>query len=136
MKKYIFIIFTILTIVACDDPISNITVVNKTGYDIYCYPSNLYPDTSLTKISVSQLTSLNTYSILTHETKEIQAIAYCDQEIWDTYVKNDTLLVFVFEKNIVDSKPFDSIIKFNLVHSKYLYTFEELQKKMCVITVE
>jgi len=136
MKKLLIIIFVFFIISACDEPISKITIVNHTGYDIYCYPSTLYPDTSIAQISISRLTALSTYSVLAHQTKELGGAAYCDQNIWDGYVKKDTLIIFVFEKQIIDSKPFDTIIKYDLLHSKYLYTFEELQAKLCQITVE
>ncbi len=134
--RFLIIGFVLLMVAACDEPIYNITIENKSGYDIYCYPSNLYPDTFLTSVSVSRMTAKNVYLVLTYETKEIEAIAYCDKEIWETYVNKDTLIIFVFKKEIIQENAFDTVIKYDLIHRKLFITYQQLTDNGCVVRVD
>lgn len=121
---------------SCDEAPSMLIIENKANMDVYVFPSTIYPDTTIDHISESRLKGYEAYSVLMFEEKEIIGVAYCDEEIWKTYVKNDTLLLFIFDKHFVDAQPFDSVLNNYLIHKRYTITYDELIANKCKVTVE
>jgi hypothetical protein len=136
MRNISFLFVVLTAFISCDEAPSQLIIDNNSGMDIYCYPSNIYPDTSIDKISESRLKGFKEYTVLMFDKRELEGLAYCDETIWNSYVKNDTLLLFVFSKTLVDNTPFDTVIDKYMVHKKYEITYDELIANQCVVIVE
>jgi len=136
MQKLFYILFLLTFILGCDEPPSQIVIENKANMDIYAYPSNNYPDTSIDVISESILKGYNAFYVRMFEEKTIEGVAYCDENIWNTYVPNDTLIIYIFDKNLVDRTTFDTIVDNYMIYKRYNITFEELILHKCKVVVE
>ncbi|MBF4472950.1 MULTISPECIES: hypothetical protein [Flavobacterium] len=120
LKKIIFLAIG-LSLIACSSE-RNVPFYfnfkNNTGKLIYWGMSYSYPDTSLKNIE--NVPSKNTaYKIYPGKT-----------EAFSTSILsfNATAQIFIFDSDVIEKTPWDSIVKYNIVLKRYQFTQSELEK--------
>lgn len=93
-----------------EDIAARITVENKTSNYLYCVPSYSYPDTSLDFTNKDQIFRNSTvYDIAPNTSDKIDYISLCRASEWQRVVISDTLILFIFKKDIVDNTDWSAI---------------------------
>lgn len=145
MKKYLsrltvfFFLGSLLMANRCytDEDIENrILIKNNLNFDIYCVPSFIYPDTTLVFTNKDVIkASESAYSIPNNSAERIGYISLCYENEFHRVTPNDTLILFVLNKSIVDQYDWEYIIENDEVISRIYLSYSDLMKSTCQIEI-
>lgn len=121
LKKIIFLTIGLSLITSCipTKNIINYDLKNYSGKLIYYGYSFSYPDISLKGITEFVPKKNSAYQI---EPGRVQA-----QSLGD-FVRNPTLQIFIFDSDVIEKTPWDTIVKYNMFLKRYQFTEAELAK--------
>jgi hypothetical protein len=93
---------------------------NKSNKNIYYGLSSSYPDTSLTKIEDHPGNNGSiAYKVRIGNETTLPAAFFA---------LNSTMQLFIFDADIIENNPWDSIAKYNRILKRYQYTESDMQK--------
>lgn len=130
MKKIIIVIISILTIsFTCKKEDEDMLLIkNMSNNDIYIGYSSHYPDTSLN--IVNPLLNVNDRKIKSHT---FQKPYYGAPTKNFFYGSIDTLILFVFDANVLETIPWDTIKSKHLVLKRYDLSLEDLEEMNWIV---
>ena len=123
------IIFVCLNFLSCnphDDYVRHFKIKNNSNAPIYYAFSYSYPDTSLNKIN-------NIPYFNGNQTQKIFANDSLSEGTNVLYI-NSTCLMFVFDAHVIETTPWDSIVKRYMVLKSYHLTKNNVEKMNWIIT--
>lgn len=100
-------------------PRKNFSFKNNSNKTIYYGESYSFPDTSLTKIENLSIKKL-AYRIPPGETESIPL---------SVFHYNTTIQEFIIDSNIIDTTPWDTIVKYNMILKRIQFTEREVEQK-------
>jgi|GEM_PF-774692 len=116
---------------------NRITVVNKLDKAIYVVPGVNFPDTTLNFTSKEAiLANRNSYFVDAKAENRISNLSLCTKSEWERVVSSDTLYLFVFESNTVETIPWDVVRKNYLVLKRVKLSYSELISSDCKILID
>lgn len=101
-------------------------VKNNSGKLIYWGVSHSYPDTSLK--SIVNVPGKNTANKI--YPGDIYAFTM------SMFSRNPTVQLFIFDKDVIENTPWDTIVKYNMILKHYQFTESELEKMSWPITYD
>jgi len=118
---FFFISILALIIFGCHDKDFHryIYLQNKSNKTIYYGLSSSYPDTSLTKIDDHPGNNGSiAYKVKIDDETTLPA-AY--------FALNPTIQLFIFDADLIENNPWDTIIKYNMILKRYQYNESDMQ---------
>ena len=118
----------VLLIFGCHDKDDHryIYLQNKSNKTIYYGLSSSYPDSSLTKIDDHPGNNGSiAYKVRISDETTLPAAFFAF---------NSTMQLFIFDADVIEKTPWDSIVKYNLILKRYQYTESDMQKCGWTIT--
>ena len=112
-----------------DDELMKLRIKNNSSQTLYESCSTNYPDTSLNKI-LSPACNPQIHKI---EANTFQKEHY-NSPTEDIFDYNDTLIVFLFNAQILESNPWDSVVKNYMILKRYDLSLQDLQDMDWTIT--
>ena len=121
LKTTISLIIVLSMISSCREviPRKNFSFKNNSSKTIYYGESYSFPDTSLTKIENLSIKNL-AYRIPPGEIESIPL---------SVFHYNTTIQEFIIDSNILDTTPWDTIVKYNMVLKRIQFTESEVEQK-------
>jgi hypothetical protein len=120
------ILFIIISIGCCKDKRVFIYLKNNSSKPIYYGTSNYYPDTNIQKIDFIPGYEGNiSHKVLCNE--EVRLPPLFDDD-------SNTAQVFIFDADVIEKNPWDSIIAHNLVLKRYQITEKDMERMDWTIT--
>lgn len=123
MPICLLIFFALLTLFGChndDDVHRYIYFQNSSDKTIYYGLSYSYPDTGLTKIEDYPGNNGSiAYKVKSGEKTTLAAA---------NFVYNPTMQLFIFDADLIENNPWDSIVKYNMILKRYQYTESDMEK--------
>jgi len=117
-----------------------IRIKNTTGVPIICVPSSIYPDTALSFTSKMRMEANNsgiyTNYIPADDSLRIIRYAVGFKENWDSHFHSDTMLLFVFEQEVVDSNDWSKVVVDYMVFRRLRITYDEFVANNYIINIE
>jgi hypothetical protein len=132
--KYTFLLIFFLSY--CKKEQLSVVVENRTAKYLYCVLSTVYPDTTISFINSEELINQSNYLVAPNSSSQITNIDYCDHAVWSTFVRNDTLLLFAIDKDVVDYTSWATIINKYMVYKRLKISYDKLSGNSCTIVVE
>ena len=112
-----------------------INLQNDSGKDLYCIPSYVFPDTSLNFIDKDAiLANESSYLVKSGVIKKIGQLPLCSSESWNHYLSNGKLIVFYFEKSVIQNNTWSAIKQNSMYYKRVIYHFTDL--KECRILIK
>jgi len=136
MKSFLYLLIILIVAISCEKIETGIIVENRTSKHIYCVISSLYPDTTFTFIDNAQMRNEPNYLVAPYSSGSISSTSYCEKTTWADYVPSGTMILFVFDKDVVDQIPWTTIKSGYKVFRKYNVTYDQLRNNKCTIVVE
>ena len=144
MKKlYFFLSSFIIMSGTCKKDSDNchhtIRVKNQSTKTIYIYGDNNYPDTLISPPRYafpSPLSDPQLYEVKPNETNTegLRLRRGCIESTFGTIIKSDTDIVYIFEKDVLESTPWDTIKAYNRYKKRYDLSLKDLQNNNFTIT--
>lgn len=145
MKKnlvFFLIIFILLSICStCKREKENchykITVLNKTSKSIYIEECNGFPDTTYFKYEPNPVLDSYSFKVEAGETST-RAINSrdCIEYNFENLYKTGTMMIFVFDAQVLETTPWDTIKKKYMVLKRYDLSLEDLKRMNWTITYQ
>ncbi len=133
----IIILSIFISIVAgCEKIETSVVVQNDSDRDLYCALSTKFPDTTFTFISVEQMRNDANYLVRTNSSSSITNVSFCNKGVWDQYVNGDTLILFTFDKALVDNMSWATIKSRYWVYKRLYISYSQLNDNKCTIVVK
>ncbi len=136
MKKLslFFIAFSLL-IAGCKSNAAadKVKIKNTTDKNLVCVLGYNYPDLTFSFTSKQALLAkMDLLGVGAGQTKEIDTLGMCKQEVWDNNIKHSMLMLMVFDKDKLSSsdKLEDALVE------RYYFTYVQLMKTKGVITIK
>ncbi|MGP8217505.1 MAG: hypothetical protein ACLQQ4_18195 [Bacteroidia bacterium] len=137
MKK-LFLYFTVLSIgiAGCKSNSQGgdkVKIDNKLDKSIVCILGYNYPDLGFKFTSKEAiLANSKLFEIAAGQTKEIDTLGLCDKETFDKNIKQNLLMLFVFDKDkLATATKLDDALT-----ERYYFTYVQLMKTNGVITID
>jgi hypothetical protein len=130
--KYLFVLILgiIIFLASCIREDENchqwIRIINKTDKAIYYNPSSRYPDTIMTQFDFSA----NHVKIEKKSSKK-DLYRSC---IEGTFAYTDKLIYFIYDAQTLETTPWDTIVKKNMILKRYQLSLEDLQNLDWTVT--
>ena len=128
MGSFIFMIIVAFIISGCPDEDVHryIYLQNKSSETIYYGLSASYPDTSLTNIEDHPGNNGSiAYRVESNDETTLPAAFFA---------LNSTLQLFIFDANVIENNPWDSIAKYGMVLKRYQFTELDMEKSNWTIS--
>jgi hypothetical protein len=121
LKKIIFLSLGLGLIASClpTNRIINYGLKNNSDKLIYYGYSFSYPDISLKSITEFVPKKNSAYRIDPGRVQS-QSLGY--------FVRNSTMQIFIFDADVIEKTPWDTIVKYNKFLKRYQFTQSELEK--------
>ena len=97
----------------------NYSLINNTEKLIYYGYSFSYPDISLKGITEFVPTKNSAYKVIPGQ-RQSQTLG--------NFSRNTTLQIFIFDPNVIENEPWDTIVKYNKFLKRYQFTRAELDR--------
>lgn len=132
--KHLFLITAFLVLLTSCDPVTTFSMVNNYHNPVYVISPelnciSLYPDTILPKdIEISSVLVIQDKLKTFDKVLLFQEITPPTEEI---FCNNDTLSLYIFNADTVDSYSWDTVLKYNMVLQRYdlsMQDYKELNK--------
>lgn len=109
-----------------------IKVENRLGKKVICILGYNYPDLDVNFTSKNALLAdTGLLQVDTNEIKEIDTLGLCKKDVWNKYVKQSLLMLFVFdEKKLAHTKELEDALV-----ERYYFSYTQLVKDKGVIIV-
>jgi hypothetical protein len=113
-----------------------IEVDNQLPQNVYCVPSYNYPDTTLLFTNKSVIVA-NEGSLFIKAASKDQLFykPFCDKDFWKKVMTTDTLQVFVIDEKIFKENGWAAIYSRNLYMRRLLFSYDDIIKNGCKITI-
>jgi hypothetical protein len=141
MKYLIYsFIFLILVASTCkkesDTCHRRVTIKNQSGNSIFVDWGSNYPDTILRNEFPSPLSQPQQYEVLPSEinSQGITTGGDCFESRFKSQITSGTLMIYVFDKTVLQNNPWDSIKKYSMYLKRYDLSLQDLQNKDWTIT--
>jgi hypothetical protein len=110
-----------------------VIIANKLHKNIVCFLGYNYPDLKLNFTNKQKiLANLKRFEIDTDQSNEVDTIGLCQKGLWNKYIKQNLLMLFVFDRDKLKNA---NKLEDALIERRY-YSFSQLMKVNGVITVE
>jgi hypothetical protein len=126
MKKLIFLSIIVILYNSCgklDGTDYRFKAKNSTSKYIYYYDIYTYPDTSIGTINIPRVKD-------NYEVKPNSESSIPTQVSWERIFKNDlpsdTLVVFIFDGDVIEKVPWDTIKKKYMILKRYDLSYDDL----------
>jgi hypothetical protein len=136
LNKLILLTTTILTILTgCDKrnilggEDDRLLIKNNSDKDIYTYAQSNYPDTSISSYNPSF--SKENYLVLAHSEKRLISRSW-EQDI--IRGQSDTLMIFLYDAQVLDSILWDTVKTNYLVLKRYDLSLQDLESMNWTVT--
>lgn len=118
MKKTLFLtlVFSLFAFSCEDNYQKYFDVINNSNKALYIGRSFSYPDTSLKNIRNGK-GPIDKSSLGARQTYKVSG-----------FNRNPTLQVFIFDSNVIENTPWDTVVKYNMFLKRYQFTEAELEK--------
>lgn len=128
------IFFQVVT--CCNNLHVNIKLKNKTSKVLYTLQDYNYPNTNAYKDRNAP--TPNFYKVLPFEVTDgaLSTFNSSYESVFIHRIPSDTLMIFLFDGNVLEEKGWDYIRENNLVLKRYDITLEDLQKMNWTITYD
>ena len=105
-----------------------ITFINNTADKLYVAPSGNYPDTISFAGMPNPILDPNFSKVEANESNS-QALwkRDCLEYLFEDLIPSDTLMVYVFDADVLETTPWETVISDNLILKRYDLTLEDLQ---------
>ncbi len=135
MRKVAFAFASILLMASkCYNSHELLSVCNQTDRAVYILPSFDYPDTAF---NFTNKTMYRWASVSSQQTKTVFPFPFCEENgTWEDMIYSDTLLFFVFDKEMTDSCLLVDSIDEIKVFKTYKFTREQLISCGCKIVLQ
>jgi hypothetical protein len=123
----------ILTVTSCREDYydSRLVFINKSDSSIYVINSDFYKDTTFVYVNYYPGNAPHKFKIQPHETKSpIKPIGSWER----VYEEQDTIAFYVFDAQVLETTPWDSIKTKYLVLKRFDLTFADLESLDWTIT--
>ena len=110
-----------------DDCHHNVHVVNKSSRPVYAIFSASYPDTSIH--DPNPALSPEGYKVGVNEQKSIFSNRDCVEDYFKYIIHSDTLILFVFDENVLETNSWETVKQNNLVLKRYYLNLSELRSR-------
>jgi hypothetical protein len=129
LKKLIFLSLGLSLLTSCipTNSIVNYSLKNNTDKLIYYGTSFAFPDTSLNGIKEFIPTKNSAYQIFPGRVQS-QSLS--------VFTRNPTAQIFIFDADVIEKTPWDTIVKYNMFLKRYEFTESALQKMGYEITYD
>lgn len=116
INKTVLLFLIMLLLTSCNEifPTIYFNLKNNSNKSIYNGVSHLYPDTSLKNLKRNEIFIISPDRVYPHRL--------------DNFADNPTLQIFIFDANVIDNNPWDTIVKYNMYLKRYQFTRSELDK--------
>jgi hypothetical protein len=113
-----------------------IEVDNQLPQNVYCVPDYDYPDTTvlITKNEVI-LGNQNSFFIKAASKDKLFYNALCDKAVWEKLLTTDKLQLVVIDEKIFKEHSWEEIVSRNLYLRKLLFSYDDIIKNGCKITI-
>ncbi len=134
MKQIVFLFVLIVFLTACgklDGTDYRLKIKNNTAKYIYYYDIYTYPDTSIGEINIPRVKD-------NYEVKPNSENSIPTQVVWERIFENDlpsdTLSIFIFNEDVINEVPWDTVKVQYLVLKRYDLSLEDLKQMNWTIT--
>jgi hypothetical protein len=116
ITKISFLILGLILIVSCTETKNPVyfDLKNNSAKSIYHGVSYLYPDTSLKNIKKEETFIISSGKVYPF--------------VITGFTRNPTMQIFIFDADVIESTPWDTIVKYNKFLKRYQFTKAELEK--------
>lgn len=108
---------------------SRLIIKNNSDKRIYAYAQINHPDTTIGSYNPSL--SKQDYEVLPHSEESLFSHSW-EQDVVKS--KSDTLMMFLYEAQTVDSTPWDTVVKRYMILKRYDLSLADLQRMNWTIT--
>jgi len=111
--------------------LDKVKIENKLNKSIVCVLGYNYPDLNLGFINKQSVLTNIKFEINAGQTKELDTLGLCQKATWDKYIKHNMLMLFVFDKDKLQTvdKVEDALTE------RYYFSYIQLMKTNGIITV-
>lgn len=116
---------------------SFIVANNQLSQNVYCVPSFMYPDTSLSFTSKEKILANDSiYYLGAGAIKKVFYMPLCQKDSWDKIVKSGVLQIFVFDERVVKESNWNDITANRRYLRRITYKYSDIYKDSCRIIVK
>src|ERR1700722_5882791 len=136
MRRYAIIILTVVSSLlldfTCYSDKNRIEISNKLNKNIMCKIGFDYPNLKIPSGTKELLLANPMSEVDTGQTKIVNTLALCEKNVWDEHVKNNMLMLFVFDKDklVSSGKPEDALIE------RRYYSYAQIMQVNGVIRID
>lgn len=131
------LLLSVLIVVGCGDEVTDFALFFPKEYDsVYCFvPDSREPWKQDTTIFFSRdkLELINLYNWDNNTNRGVIVLGWGSLDVIFTYMKCDTVSVFLFDRHVVDTYSWDEVVQKYYVLQRYDFSKEDLEKLGCQI---
>lgn len=134
--RYIFISVLFFSLASCrPDTFYTFFKIKNNGAGGICYRySNLYPDTTIPRGSYLPGGTIAAPSDIIPSGQSYSVIKAAPLDSYFKSVLSDTMEIFIFDANIVQTTPWDTVLAKYLILKRYDLTLDSIKKMHGIIT--
>jgi hypothetical protein len=128
MKKIILFIVPVFFLTTCgnfDGTDYRLKIKNNTAKYLYYYDIFTYPDTSFGAVNIPEVK--DNYQIKPNSERSIPTQVSWER-IFEKELRSDTLSIFIFDEDVINNIPWDTIRKNYLILKRYDLSYEDIDK--------
>ncbi|MFA5971945.1 MAG: hypothetical protein WC780_06310 [Lentimicrobiaceae bacterium] len=142
MKKALFFLILVVALSAINSNCKResedchyfIKMQNNSNKAIYIRDYGSYPDTISFKYDPNPALDPSSYKLVASGVKEYGSKNDCIENKFKYYILSDTLMIFIFDAQTLETTPWDTVCKKYMVLKRYDLSLADLQRMNWTIT--